>query len=134
MAFAVREIGYGRGGDKLGVSFPYGKSRISDDGRLLKRRTAAALEFSTSVWMETATNIEFRYANCAKACAFNMSSKHSTVVKTELLFRSTRTFQPLAGARRLSKRFSRWQSTLHRAKRPKMPCARLNRSSGGLLD
>ena len=33
MAFAVREIGYGRGGDKLGVSFPYGKSRISDDGR-----------------------------------------------------------------------------------------------------
>ena len=37
-------------------------------------------------------------------------------------------------ARRLSKRFSRWQSTLHRAKRPKMPCARLNRSSGGLLD
>jgi PAS domain S-box-containing protein len=38
------------------------------------------------------------------------------------------------GARRLSKRFSRWQSTLHRARRPKMPCARLNRSSGGLLD
>jgi hypothetical protein len=43
MAVAGREIGIGRGGDRLGVSFPYGESRISDDGRLLKGRIAAAL-------------------------------------------------------------------------------------------
>ena len=43
MAFAVREIGIGRGGDRLRVSFRYGESRISDDGRLLKGRIAAAL-------------------------------------------------------------------------------------------
>jgi hypothetical protein len=41
----------------------------------------------------------------AKDCVSGMSSKHSTVVRTERLFQSTRTFQRLAGARRISKRF-----------------------------
>jgi PAS domain S-box-containing protein len=54
--------------------------------------------------------------------------------RTELLFRSTRTFQRLAGARRISKCFLRSQSTLQRVRQPKMPCGRLNRSLGGLLD
>ena len=90
--------------------------------------------FDICVDGEAATNTEFRCANCAKACVFNMSSKHSTVVRTELLFRSTRTFQRLAGGRRISKRFLHSQSTLRRARQPKMPCARLNRSLGGLLD
>ena len=54
--------------------------------------------------------------------------------KDKILFRSTRTFQRLAGARRISKRFLQSQSTLRRARQPKMPCARLNRSLGGWLD
>ena len=42
--------------------------------------------------MKTATNI-VSVTRIARRRAFNVSSKHSTVVKTELLFRSTRTFQ-----------------------------------------
>ena len=40
---AVREFNIGRRDDRLGISFPYSKSHISDDVRLLERRTAAAI-------------------------------------------------------------------------------------------
>ena len=43
MAPAVRESSIGRGDDRFGISFPYSKSGISDDVRLLERRTAAAI-------------------------------------------------------------------------------------------
>ena len=36
MAFAIREIGIRCGDNRLGISFPYGKSGISDDARLLE--------------------------------------------------------------------------------------------------
>ena len=107
----------------LGASFPYGKSRFSGDARLLKRRTTATLAPRHLCGWRRWTNIEFRYANCAKACVFSMSSKHSTVVRTELPFRSTRTFQRLAGGRRISKRFLHSQSTLRRARQPRLPLA-----------
>ena len=43
MASAVREISIGRRNDRFGISFPYSKSGISDDVRLLERGTAAAI-------------------------------------------------------------------------------------------
>ena len=40
---AVREFNVGRCNGGFGISFPYGKSGISDDARLLERRTAASI-------------------------------------------------------------------------------------------
>ena len=74
-AFAVREIGNGRGGDRLR---PFGSVAVNPAFLTMVGYSTEELQQMSHPrhlcgW-KTATNIEFRHANCAKACAFNVSS------------------------------------------------------------
>ena len=104
MAFTVREISIGRRNDRLGISFPYSKSRISNDVRLLERGTAAAI-IPRHLRGGRRMRISLRELREGVRLRYEIETQHRR--KDGTCSRSTRTFEPLASAGKISERFSR---------------------------